>query len=112
MLLHWNVTLDTSFSESVCLSSLRAIIAPRQGSKTGRRDTLIRQLTLQSKPRLPPPSKELPWDERKLMKTTLNALSNLNPHPILYHWVFPNMEIFFPLTILFLLIVLNTEMPV
>lgn len=46
------------------------------------------------------------------MKTALNASPNPNPYPILHPCVFPNMEILFPLTILFLLIVLNPEMPV
>lgn len=59
-------------------------------------------ITVQTQPA--PPSEELPSDERKRMKTTLNT-DHLNPHPILYHGLFPNMEIFFPLTSLFLLVV-------
>lgn len=38
------------------------------------------------------------------MKTTLNTATNLNPRPILYHGVFPNMETVFQLTSLFLLV--------
>lgn len=76
MLLHWNVhaSLDPSFRESGCLSFLHAITASRQGSRTGRGMHLqAAHTTVQTQLALP--SEELPSDERKRMKTTLNTVT-------------------------------------